>query len=204
MVPFKYFYRIIILVLLSDRLWPVCVCGSIVASKTESVPPERVALPIANRQNCVIRNRLRPFAALEAIHVRRRFLLLSHEPRQFSFLSELFPRLFPLHLFDFRKHIVGNFWTAVIRHVSRFPHEQIFNLHQPNFSELILVEIDFHAEYLKAVRSLQVKAHYVAHLQAVLKRLLFLQVLIIRAELLKIVMNLAIVGHRFIFNRLSL
>ena len=207
MDPFKYFYRVIILILLivwKNRFRPVCVCDSIVASKTESIPSERTALSISNRQNCMIRDRFCPFTTLKAIHVLRWFLLLSHEPRKFSFLCELLSRLFSFHLLNLGKHIVSNFWTAVIGHISRLPHEQIFNLHQPNFPELILVEIHFHPEYLKTMGPLQIETHYVAHFQAVLKRCFFFQLLIIRAELLEVVMYLPIVRHRFIFYRLFL
>ena len=47
-------------------------------------------------------------------------------------------------------------------------------MHEPNLAEFILIKVDLHFEQVKSMKVLQVEAHNVAHLDAVLKRLLFL------------------------------
>ena len=77
-------------------------------------------------------------------------------------------------------------------------------MHKPNLTKFVLVEIDLHFEEVKSVQVLQVIAHYMAHLDAVLEGLLLLQDFVIRAELLEVEYHFSVEGHRLIFHLLML
>lgn len=79
--------------------------------------------------------------------------------------------------------VVSQLSAVVVWHMPSLPHIQFSCVHQPDFSELILIKIDFHFQEVVSMAMLQIEAHNMAHFEAVNLRLFFLKLVVVVTKL---------------------